>query len=139
MVPVFFVVMGMLVDVGSMLNAVIFGLVLSVLAILSKLLGCGVPALATGFNFLGSTRIGVGMTPRGEVALIIAGIGLSQGIIGQELFGVSIMMTIITTLIAPVVLIRLFGMEGTGLRRRDSGTSLETPAAASPNSGDTND
>ena len=137
LVPVFFVVMGMLVDVGSMLNAVVFGLVLSVLAILSKVLGCGLPALATGFNFLGSTRIGVGMTPRGEVALIIAGIGLSQGIIGQELFGVSIMMTIITTLIAPVVLIRLFNMGGTGLRRGDSGTSLETPVAASPHSGET--
>ncbi len=137
--PVFFVVMGMLVDVGSILNAVVFGLVLSVLAILSKVFGCGVPALATGFNFLGSARIGVGMTPRGEVALIIAGIGLSQGIIGQDLFGVSIMMTIITTLIAPVVLIRLFGMEGTGLRRRVSGTSLETPVAASPDSGDTDD
>ncbi len=139
LVPVFFVVMGMLVDVGSILNAVVFGLVLSVLAILSKVFGCGVPALATGFNFLGSARIGVGMTPRGEVALIIAGIGLSQGIIGQNLFGVSIMMTIITTLIAPVVLIRLFGMEGTGLRRMDSGTSLETPVAASPDSGDTDD
>ncbi|MCH7620712.1 MAG: cation:proton antiporter [Chloroflexi bacterium] len=139
LVPVFFVVMGMLVDVGSMLNAVVFGLVLSVLAILSKVFGCGVPALATGFNFLGSTRIGVGMTPRGEVALIIAGIGLSQGIIGQDLFGVSIMMTIITTLIAPVVLIRLFRVEGTGLRRGDSGTSLETPIAASTDSGDTDD
>jgi Kef-type K+ transport system membrane component KefB len=137
LVPVFFVVMGMLVDVGSMLNAVVFGLVLSVLAILSKVLGCGVPALATGFNFLGSTRIGVGMTPRGEVALIIAGIGLSQQIIGPDLFGVSIMMTIITTLIAPVVLIRLFNMGGAGLRRGGSGTSLEAPAAAAPGSGDT--
>ncbi len=76
------------------------------------------------------------MTPRGEVALIIAGIGLSQGIIGQELFGVSIMMTIITTLIAPVVLIRLFGIEGTGLRRGDAGTSMETAVTATPDSGD---
>ena len=74
-----------LVDVGSMTSAVIFGIVLSVLAILSKVLGSGIPALVTGFNFLGSARIGVGMTPRGEVALIIAGIGLSQGIIGQNL------------------------------------------------------
>ncbi len=79
------------------------------------------------------------MTPRGEVALIIAGIGLSQGIIGQDLFGVSIMMTIITALIAPVVLIRLFNVEGTGLRRGDSGTNLETPVAASLDSGDTDD
>ncbi len=73
------------------------------------------------------------------MALIIAGIGLSQGIIKPDLFGVSIMMTIITTLIAPVVLILLFGMEGTGLRRRVSGTSLEMPVATSPDSGDTDD
>ena len=118
-VPIFFVVMGMLVDVGSMTSAVIFGIVLSVLAILSKVLGSGIPALVTGFNFLGSARIGVGMTPRGEVALIIAGIGLSQGIIGQNLFGVSIMMTIITTLIAPIILVPLLKNETRGTRKGD--------------------
>ena len=118
-VPIFFVVMGMLVDVGSMTSAVIFGIVLSVLAILSKVLGSGIPALLTGFNFLGSARIGVGMTPRGEVALIIAGIGLSQGIIGQNLFGVSIMMTIITTLIAPIILVPLLKNETRGTRKGD--------------------
>ena len=116
-VPIFFVVMGMLVDVSSMMNAVVFGIVLSVLAILSKLLGSGALALVTGFNLLGSTRIGVGMIPRGEVALIIAGIGLSQGIIGQNLFGVSIMMTIITTLIAPIILVPLLRNDHSGTRK----------------------
>ena len=116
-VPIFFVVMGMLVDVSSMMNAVVFGIVLSVLAILSKLLGSGAFALVTGFNLLGSTRIGVGMIPRGEVALIIAGIGLSQGIIGQNLFGVSIMMTIITTLIAPIILVPLLRNDHSGTRK----------------------
>jgi Kef-type K+ transport system membrane component KefB len=57
------------------------------------------------------------MVPRGEVALIIAGIGLSKGIIGQELFGVSIMMTVITTAIAPLLLVPLFRKGGSGLRR----------------------
>ncbi|MEE2880547.1 MAG: cation:proton antiporter [Chloroflexota bacterium] len=117
MVPIFFVVMGMLVDVSSMMNAVVFGIVLSVLAILSKLLGSGALALVTGFNLLGSTRIGVGMIPRGEVALIIAGIGLSQGIISQNLFGVSIMMTIITTLIAPILLVPLLRNQSRGTRK----------------------
>jgi len=116
-VPIFFVVMGMLVDVSSMMNAVVFGIVLSVLAILSKLLGSGALALVTGFNLLGSARIGVGMIPRGEVALIIAGIGLSQGIIGQNLFGVSIMMTIITTLIAPIILVPLLRNDHSGTRK----------------------
>ena len=116
LVPVFFVVMGMLVDVGSMQNAVVFGLIISALAVLSKVLGSGIPALLSGFNLRGSSRIGVGMMPRGEVALIIAGIGLSQGIIGQNLFGVSIMMTVITTLIAPLVLVPLFRTGGSGVR-----------------------
>ena len=116
LVPVFFVVMGMLVDVGSMLNAITFGLIISALAVASKVFGSGIPALASGFNLWGSARVGVGMMPRGEVALIIAGIGLSQGIIGQNLFGVSILMTVITTLIAPILLIPLFRTGGAGVR-----------------------
>jgi len=117
LVPVFFVVMGMLVDVTSMQSGIVFGLVISALAIFSKVVGSGGPALVSGFNMRGSTRIGVGMMPRGEVALIIAGIGLSSGIIGQDLFGVSIMMTVITTLIAPTILVPLFRSGGSGVRR----------------------
>ena len=117
LVPVFFVVMGMLVDVTSMQSGIVFGLVISLLAIFSKVVGSGGPALVSGFNLRGSTRIGVGMMPRGEVALIIAGIGLSHGIIGQDLFGVSILMTVITTLIAPTLLVPLFRSGGSGVRR----------------------
>lgn len=123
LVPVFFVVMGMLVDVGSMLNAVVFGLVISALAVVSKLFGSGIPALFSGFNLWGGTRVGVGMMPRGEVALIIAGIGLAQGIIGPGLFGVSIMMTVITTLIAPIILIPLFRKGGAGVRGQSEVTA----------------
>ncbi len=128
LVPVFFVVMGMLVDVSSMQEAVVFGLIISALAMVSKVLGSGVPALATGFNLRGSTRVGIGMMPRGEVALIIAGIGLSQGIIGQDLFGVSIMMTVITSVAAPVALVSLFRKGGSGLRREEREDA--TPGAA---------
>lgn len=132
LVPVFFVVMGMLVDVGSMANGLVFGLIISGLAVLSKVLGSGVPALFTGFNLRGSARVGVGMMPRGEVALIIAGIGLSQGIIAQSLFGVSIMMTVITTLAAPIILIPLFKVEGSGLRRPETDkTEAPSPALGS--------
>jgi Kef-type K+ transport system membrane component KefB len=130
LVPVFFVVMGMLVDVGAMLNAVVFGLVISALAMVSKVFGCGLPALFSGFNLRGSTRVGVGMMPRGEVALIIAGIGLSQGLIGPIFFGVSIMMTVITTLIAPIALIPLFNWGGSGVRQ--SRTPEELARRTSP-------
>jgi len=116
LVPVFFVVMGMMVDISAITGVLFFGSVITILAILSKIIGCGIPALVTGFNKIGSWRVGVGMLPRGEVALIIAGIGLSRGIIGQDIFGVSIMMTIITTLMAPIILVPAFKGGSSGRR-----------------------
>ena len=95
---------------------IVFGLVLSGLAIVSKVFGSGIPALGLGFNKLGASRIGFGMLPRGEVALIIAGIGLSKGVIGGELFGVTVFMTIVTTLLAPLALQPLFSKEEHGIR-----------------------
>ena len=59
------------------------------------------------------------MLPRGEVALIVAGTGLAAGIIDQTIFGVSILMTMVTTFIAPMVLVPLFQSGGSG--RRDGG------------------
>ena len=116
LVPIFFVVMGMLVDISSMGGVLLFGGVISVLAIVSKVAGSGLPALFTGFNKVGSWRIGIGMLPRGEVALIIAGIGLSRGIIGADVFGVAIMMTVVTTLMAPLILVPSFARGGSGKR-----------------------
>ncbi len=103
-VPVFFVVMGMLVDVPAVLPVLPFGLLLTAVAIFGKFLGCGVPALGLGFTLRQSLRIGVGMIPRGEVALIVAGVGLSAGIINQDIFGVVILMTIITSIVGPFLL-----------------------------------
>ncbi len=115
-VPVFFTVMGMLVNIQAMQGAIIFGLVLSFLAVISKILGCGLSALAVGFNRRGGFRIGIGMLPRGEVALIVAGVGLSAGVITSSEFGVAIMMTVITTLLAPIILVPAFQKGGAGIR-----------------------
>jgi Kef-type K+ transport system membrane component KefB len=116
LVPIFFVVMGMLVDVTAMGGVVVFGAVITGLAILGKVAGSGIPALFVGFNLTGSWRIGIGMLPRGEVALIIAGIGLSRGIIGPDIFGVAILMTVVTTLMAPIILVPAFKKGGSGRR-----------------------
>ncbi|MCZ6539155.1 MAG: cation:proton antiporter [Chloroflexi bacterium] len=126
MVPIFFVVIGMQVDFtafgGSedttLAASIIFAVVLSVFAVISKVVGAGVPALFVGFNRRGATRIALGMLPRGEVALIIAGIGLASGVIGQDVFGVAIVMTIFTTILAPIFLIPAF-RGGSGLRSDD--------------------
>jgi Kef-type K+ transport system membrane component KefB len=113
-VPVFFVIMGMLVNFRAMGGALIFSLIICVLAVIGKIVGCGVAARFVGFNKLGAVRIGIGMIPRGEVALIVAGIGLSRGVIDSDLFGVSIMMTMVTTLLAPIFLVPAFKIPGSG-------------------------
>jgi Kef-type K+ transport system membrane component KefB len=127
LVPIFFCVMGMMVDFSVMKPVLLFGSVYSLLAILSKVIGCGLPAFLTKFNLRGSLRIGLGMLPRGEVALIIAGLGLASGIIDQGIFGVSIMMTVITTMLAPPLLVKSFE-GGSGLRREieDGGEKVES-------------
>ncbi len=116
LVPIFFVVMGTLVDLSSMVDTIVFGAVITLLAIAGKVVGGMVPAFFTGFNTRGSIRIGIGMLPRGEVALIIAGIGLAEGVIGEEIFGVSILMTVITTILAPMGLVLLFRNKAEGRR-----------------------
>ena len=110
-VPIFFAALGMLVNFQVMFKdryVIYFGLAVTVAAIIGKLVGCGLAALPVGFNARGAYRIGLGMLPRGEVALIVAGIGLSRNIIGAEVFGVSIMMTLVTTIVAPILLVRAF-------------------------------
>ncbi len=121
LVPIFFCVMGMMVDFSAMRPVLVFGSVYSVLAIVSKVVGCGLPAYMMRFNLRGSLRIGLGMLPRGEVALIVAGIGLASGIIDQGIFGVAIMMTVVTTMLAPPLLVKSFE-GGTGLRKEMAGT-----------------
>lgn len=119
LVPIFFATLGMLVDLHAVLadwRIVVFGLVITAAAIIGKLIGCGATALMTGFNTRGAYRIGLGMIPRGEVALIVAGIGLSRHIIQQSVFSVSIMMTLLTTIIAPILLVPAF-RGGSGRRK----------------------
>ena len=116
LVPIFFVVMGMLVDLQAILGVFTFGLVITLVAILTKVIGAGAPSLLVGFNLRGAWRLGIGMLPRGEVALIVAGIGLSRGVIEADIFGVAIMMTMITTILAPIVLVSAFRHGGSGIR-----------------------
>jgi len=109
-VPIFFTVMGMLIDFSALSSSsiIIFGVIYSLAAVFAKLVGSGIPSLFLGFNLRGALRIGIGMVPRGEVALIIAGIGLSAGIIDSSVFGIAIMMTLITTMLAPPALVAAF-------------------------------
>lgn len=125
-VPVFFCVMGMLVNVNEFLDpkVVLAGLFFSALGIIAKIIGCGLPSLFLNFNMRGALRIGVGMVPRGEVALIMAGIGIANGILSDSLFGVAVFMTLMTTLIPPPLLTALLknGKMGTRTEMKGSNT-----------------
>jgi len=120
LVPIFFVAMGMLVNFSAMLPAFWFGVAISIAAIITKVFGCGLPALAVGFNALGGARIGLGMMPRGEVALIVAGMGLAYKAINEAEFGVAIMMTFVTTFLAPIALVPLFRNPQSGVRAKEA-------------------
>ena len=140
LVPIFFCVMGMLVDCSQLCSkpVLIFGAIYTTLAVAAKVIGCALPSMFCGFNLKGALRIGAGMIPRGEVALIISGIGLSQGFLTQDVFGIGIMMTLITTIVAPPMLVGLFNVKGKGVRNahqnkdgaRPFSFAMQTPASA---------
>lgn len=130
LVPIFFCVMGMMVDCTALMSkpVLIFGAIYTALAVIAKVVGCALPSLFCGFNLVGSLRIGAGMIPRGEVALIIAGLGLSNGYLSQEVFGIGIMMTLITTVVAPPMLVGLFNIKRDGIRgQRKANTEDSRP------------
>ncbi len=114
LIPVFFCIIGMQVDLTALWQSdnigqlILFGGAITLVAIISKLVGAGVPAALVGFGKMGSWRIGLGMLPRGEVALIVAEIGRASGIIDRDIFTVAIVMTVITTIIAPIFLTKAF-------------------------------
>jgi len=101
LVPFFFVMMGRQVDLTIFTHPSIIGaaLILTIFAILGKLLGCGLGAVGLGFRQ--ASLVGVGMVPRGEVGLIIASIGLSLGVIGKDLYSIVVFMVVATTLLTP--------------------------------------
>ncbi|AOR23789.1 cation:proton antiporter [Clostridium taeniosporum] len=103
--PVFFASIGIKFKLPAMtLSMIIFSIVLVIIAILTKILGCGVAAKLCKFSSLESLQIGAGMVSRGEVALIVADKGAELGLMSSVFFGPIIIMIIITTVITPLLL-----------------------------------
>ena len=102
--PFFFFAMGAKLDLRAFAGDLwLVAAVVTLLAVVSKVGGCGLPVLREGWNT--ALKVGLGMTPRGEVALIIALIGLQTGMISQRAYAVVIVMTVVTTLL-PLPLLR---------------------------------
>ena len=102
--PFFFVLLGAQVNLQSLNQPGLVSIIVwvCVLAILSKLIGCGLGALKLGYR--DAFRIGVGMVPRGEVGLIVAAVGLRLHTVSEAVYTVVLAMSIVTTVFAPPVL-----------------------------------
>ncbi len=81
----------------------LFIVVITVIAIGTKVIGCGIPARLLGYSKRDSLAIGFGMSPRGgEVAMIVALLGLNLSLIGQDIYASIVVMSILTTVITPI-------------------------------------
>lgn len=103
--PVFFASIGLKVELPGMSAAIVgFAVALSIVAVLTKIIGCGLGAKMCGYKSYQVRRIGIGMISRGEVALIVASKGSALGLMGSALLGPVIIVVVITTIITPVLL-----------------------------------
>ena len=101
LVPFFLVNIGLQLrlDVFRDLWVVAFAFLVTLIAVITKLGGCGIGAQGLGWRKMG--QVGMGMVPRGEVGIVVAQIGLGLAVINDSLYGVVLMMAVATTLIAP--------------------------------------
>jgi Kef-type K+ transport system membrane component KefB len=105
LVPIFFVSIGLEANLREITGALLpFLIVLFIVAVLSKVIGAGLGARIAGLNNAESLRVGIGMISRGEVGLIVAGIGVREAIISQEVFTVVVVLVLLSTLVTPLLL-----------------------------------
>lgn len=112
-VPVFFISIGLNVTFAGIGEQLLFIVLLSIVAILTKLFGAAAGARLTGFNMRSSIGIGAGMISRGEVALIIAASGLQSALLPQAYFTPVVLVIMVTTLVTPPLMKLLFKREQT--------------------------
>ena len=116
--PLFFAYIGLLVDITAFAGAPLFIAALCVVALLSKGVGAGVPALLTGVSPRDSGVIALGMSARGGVGIIVVGIAAELGVFNlgdpdhpvvANLYSALILVTVVTTMVAPIALRRVLG------------------------------
>lgn len=103
--PIFFANIGLKVVLPPMTPEIIlFSVLLIIVAILTKIVGCGLGAKVTGFSGKDSLCVGVGMISRGEVALIVASKGVALGLMNESYYAPIIITVVVTTVITPILL-----------------------------------
>lgn len=103
-IPVFFVSIGLQISFKGMQNDILFIILLIITAILGKQIGCGLAAKMFHLSWTESNVVGAGMVSRGEMALVVANVALSSHLIDQNHYTAMILVTVITTLVAPLIL-----------------------------------
>jgi Kef-type K+ transport system membrane component KefB len=103
--PLFFAIIGAQVDLRGVNIDVLFlsGIIIAI-AVVTKLIGCGLPSLLFLKDKARSMRVGIGMVSRGEVGLIVAGVGVSSGALTNDIYTAVIIMVAATTIITPILL-----------------------------------
>jgi len=100
-IPIFFVTMGMQFNITSFFSSGLFTVVIIIIAVFSKIVGCGLGAKLCKFNNQESLTVGIAMIPRAGVELILIKMGLEFGIISSEVASVIISLVVATTLVTP--------------------------------------
>ncbi len=101
--PLFFAIIGAQVDLRAVdLNVLMLSGVIIIVAIVTKLFGCGLPAMLFLKSKQKGMRVGIGMISRGEVGLIVAGVGVTAGILTSEVYSTIVIMVAVTTIITPI-------------------------------------
>ncbi|MBE2222448.1 MAG: cation:proton antiporter, partial [Anaerolineae bacterium] len=111
-VPIFFVNIGLSINMSTISgSAWILAIVITVVAIFSKIIGSGLGAKLGGYTNLESLQLGIGMVSRGEVGLIVASLALVEGFLTAEGFSVVVFMVIAATLVTPPLLRAVFAWQ----------------------------
>ena len=110
--PLFFAIIGAQVDLrGINLDVLLIAGILVFIAIVTKLLGCGLPSLIFLKDKSKAMKVGIGMISRGEVGLIVAGIGATSGVLSGDVYTAIIVMVAVTTIITPIWLKKAYSKE----------------------------
>jgi Kef-type K+ transport system membrane component KefB len=110
--PLFFAIIGAQVDLrGINLNVLVIAGIILAIAISTKLVGCGLPSWIFLKDKTKSMRVGVGMISRGEVGLIVAGVGVTTGALSTDVYTAIIIMVALTTIITPIWLKKMYQKE----------------------------
>src|SRR5438105_2452141 len=128
--PIFFVSLGLQVDfpaVATQFGLIPFAIVLTVVAVITKVVGCSLPARLAKMTVREAVAIGWGMTPRGEVGLVVAFAALSAGVVGNALFSMIVLVLILVTILpAPLFRRALKAVEAERLAGAGVGQLAET-------------